>query len=867
MAESRAKTQKAFPPIGRGRSRRGQEETARRRSQQWAPTPSSNPPAVGHAPTRSQTAPLFREEDTAWEKRRGAGSQSHDGREGDMYHHHHMSQSSIGPETFSTAPPAPTLRAKRPGYDPTLSRKKSSKRKAEDIAREREVRAMSSAIPTLKRPATYSGSGPLRRDIRQIPNDLHRRRERPTSEISLPLPESIPEADDLSHQASFKIGIFAALSPRPTVKYVGNPRSVAGKQPVRAMPTVHQAIEEEDPASKKRINELADDLDAGGLRELMERDRRRRERRKEEDKIRLHRQLQRKANRQREEEAVRAAPRERSTARLNETRSRQPGGHSPPTIEGDAPGGVARESGPPPNPGAAVRDSFTDPGRRPVHHIRNPFEIESEVDLLHDHPFTTDEEEESAVPVRSVLRTVTPVDVQSVQKPSQATLSPPRSPVDRPTDGQSLSQGSFLGREITPEIPEHGRLDRRASDQSNSQQLNSWTNFFRRGGRPKTSTADRGRSTPSEFSNTSRESFARKQPRPIAAPRTFRRSDSAVPPRTMSKFREDLPDFPISPPDSRVQSPEVPLVHHAATASQTSSRQLRQSLSGTLDARSSATSSSNPTLDRPTLDRGLPGSRVHPPQCMDVDVTGHETSGGAAAVSQSLASVDSEASWLSGKPVKRSSGGAMGHQLHQSQSSLPKRMPGAYEPDDDDGPLLADDEYLSRLSPVSPQDRHDSVASVGRKASSTLIDLEREREQAGVPRIPAAPDETWHGSLGRQATIVSQASPARSREGLLNEYGDAPHGPSSSASSDSGDGTRLAEDPDSPDVEWQEAPILRARSVEYKGHVRRISAGSAKLLDIRRSSVQSSRSTPRSSLIAQVQSRAERRQSATTREL
>jgi hypothetical protein len=57
----------------------------------------------------------------------------------------------------------------------------------------------------------------------------------------------------------------------------------------------------------------------------------------------------------------------------------------------------------------------------------------------------------------------------------------------------------------------------------------------------------------------------------------------------------------------------------------------------------------------------------------------------------------------------------------------------------------------------------------------------------------------------------------------------------------------LAEDDDAgesfgaetPGVELQEAHILRARSVEYKGHARHISAGSARLLDIRRSSMQS----------------------------
>jgi len=44
-------------------------------------------------------------------------------------------------------------------------------------------------------------------------------------------------------------------------------------------------------------------------------------------------------------------------------------------------------------------------------------------------------------------------------------------------------------------------------------------------------------------------------------------------------------------------------------------------------------------------------------------------------------------------------------------------------------------------------------------------------------------------------------------------------------------------------MEYQASPVLRARSVEYgkggRGHAKHISAGSARLLDIRRSSVQS----------------------------
>lgn len=694
---------------------------------------------------------------------------------------------------------------------------------------------MSTPAPGLKRPSTYSGSGPLRRDTKQVPGHLNRRLHRPSSQVSLPLPETIQESEDFENQASFKIGILAALSPRPTLTYVANPRMSAGKQNAKIKPFIEQAIEEEDAASKRRIDDLADDLDAGGLRELMERDRRRHERKKVADKERLHWKLQRKADRQREEElrgrqitdplGVRVGPGLDGADR----RDRKP-------LDAQAETAGPRAAPAPSSPLEKVSDPFGDPESsrpRPVHHIRNPFEDEKDVDLLHD-PFAHEEDDDGPpVPVRSPLRTVARTEVKSSQQPSVATtVSPPTSPVQRPIDHQSLSQASGLAREITPDTQEHAQSARRASDQS-SQQLSSWTSFFRRGTRRKTSAADRGRITPSEFSNTSRESFARKQqPPPVVIPRTFRRSDSTgVPQRTMSKFREDLPEFPISPPDSRVQSPEAVMAPRTGMGQQTA-RQIRQSLSGTLDGRSVAASSSNPALDRGAAES-------QPSQAMDIDTVIGAPSGGG--VSQSLASVDSEGSWLSGKPVKRLSGG-LGHPLRQSQSSIPPQsLPGAFETEADD---IADDEYLNRLTP-GPGTRRDSTISAGRKASSTIIDLEREQQESPVPEVPPVPtnqshDETWHEGVGRQATVVRQPNRAKSREGLLKQFGEDSPGSAFLRSDSEGDDDEeeVGESPaaETDGAELREAPLLRARSVEYKAHARHISAGSARLLDIRRAS-------------------------------
>lgn len=820
-----------FATMARHHSKSDRDEKPRRLSKQ------RNSSQQGSVP-RSVTMPISSPRNDSRATRRAS----------DLYSHNHLSQSSIGPEEFSALPQSPpTLLAKPRGYDADNQRRKSSKRKAEDYAREREVRAMSSPDPTpgLKRPATYSGSGLLRRDTKQVPGKLNRRLHRPASEVSLPIPESIQEANDQSNQASFKIGIFAALSPRPTLTYVGNARPSLGKQPSRINASVQQAIEEEPASSRKRIDELADELDAGGLRELMERDQRRHERKRVADRDRLQRKLQRKADRQREEEI-----RGRSIlGASSHPPSNNAAVHGRSTRDGHAESSLAALEGRSPSPRTQAVDPFADPqlpAHRPIHAIRNPFDDEKDVDLTQD-PFNDDEDDGPPVPVRSPLRTVSPVEAPGRPQASHAmTFSPPTSPVQQPTERQSFSQISGLGREITPDMLQIKEGERRPSDQS-SQKLSSWTSFFKRGGQRKGSGFDRGRSTPSEFSNTSRESFVRKQQLPpVVVPRTFRRSDpSGVPQRTMSKFREDLPELPISPPDSRVQSPEA-MVAPQGKGEHIAGRQPRQSLSGTFDGRSVATSSSNPALDRPG-----PDSRLG--HIANVDVSSGALSG--MALSQSLASVDSEGSWLSGKPVKRLSGNMSQH-LRQSQSSLPPQsIPGAFENEEDD---LADDEYLSRLTP-GPSGRRDSIISSGRKASSTIIDLERERQHSPVPDVPpvrmdTAGDEAWHQGIGRQATVVHQPNRAKSTEGLLKNFGSETPRTSGRFNTDDEEEEeeRISPEVETPGGELQEAPILRARSVEYKKHGRHASAGSARLLDIRRSSMQSDAAAPRSPTIPQM---------------
>lgn len=705
-----------------------------------------------------------------------------------------MSQSSIGPENFSVTSQVPTLYARRQDYNPSVLRKKSSKRKAEDYARERELRAMSAPVPIPKprRPATYSGSGPLQRELVNVSGDFHR----PSSQVSLPVPESISEDEIARYQNSFKIGMFAALSPRPSVKYDSRNRNSVGKAPARMTP-LQQTVEEDDLSfSRRRIDDLADDLDSAGLRELMERDRKRREKKRETDRQKLQRKLQRRADKEQEEKTRRTRAEEfarTSSANLNEQRAA--------AIQAVSKGKNVELEDP-------FADSMAhDPDQPESRSIRNPFDDEKDIDVMNE-SFDPEDEVVSPVAVQSPERKAKPTEPKRASVPPQAAISPPSSPINKSTEDRNTSQLSFKREPVPAEVLAGLQRDRQDSDQS-APQAGSWTSFFKRGTRRKDSVTDRSRLTPSEFSNTSRESFSRKPPPQLnTSQRTFRKSGSGTPQRTMSRFREDLPELPLSPPDSRLQSPDVP---PASLPVNITGRGLAHSGSGHLDGRSVATTSSIPELDRVRGD-----SRVHSLLSGDSEAHGH-------ALSQSLASVDSEGSWLSGKPVKRFSGPMNAKYLE----SNPK-------PDEMEE-VLAEDEYLSRLSP-EPENRRQSAISSGRRPSSTLLDLKA--EQAGPTAKPAISKtaesgETWHAGLGRQPTVVRATNRAKSREGLLKDFQAADV--ENISSDEEGEGAGGDDD----------VQLMRARSVDYKkGHARNFSAGSAKVLDIKGGAVTSPPQSP-----------------------
>lgn len=731
------------------------------------------------------------------------------------YFQNTASLSSLQPDNFNAIPRFPTLVARRSVTESSLNRRKSSKRKADDLAREQEIKAMNSSIPVPKRPQSHS-SGLLARDSRNIPGGLNRNLERPLSEVSLPLPESVHSTMSvISDSHGFKVSAFDALSPRPTIRYFENPRNNIGTGNLGSSRTSTRrekqpVIPEEVTKPKKRIDELADDLDSSSLRELMERDRRRSDRHRRSEQERLQRRLQRRAEKQ--QQAAEAA--EKSVAEV-------------------AAGPLLKNTDSNTMSEAEVDLGIEKAGAASV--IKMPsleFEGEPGIRTTESRPFGRSGERlplgspfNDPIPERSPSHVDSPTPGEDVDEPvletakavrlSQASMSPPISPANQLHGPPSLSHLSEVASRSTSDIRERREMDRRDSDNS-SRVSSHWTSIFRRSGtRAKRESTDRGRAAPSEFSNTSRESFARQiESSRQLPPSAFTRippARSGTPVRTQSRFREDLPELP-TPPDSRLQSPEVGTANQLPRLLAVVAGQVMPGIPSSPDQ---------------------PLSDIHPAFREEVALSRHQSIksqsadiSSSALLSQSLASVDSEGSWLTGRPVKRSSQ-TLVNPLRESGSSLQQRLLELGASEEEIRNAENDIEYSGPLSPdpdeIAPREGRrrrqylDGGAGIG-------SDSEDENTLHSQPVATSQDEGKLHNAVGKQPMIVRQGARAKSREGLLNDFQAAEY----SAEEDSPIGQ-----PFEPTLARGNSFIHRATSIDLgKGHVRHISAGSAKLLNL-----------------------------------
>ena len=719
------------------------------------------------------------------------------------YYQNPTSLTSLQPENFSAFPLPPTLRAKKTTNDSTFLRRKSSKRKAEDQAREQEIKAMSSPIPIPKRPDSRGGTG-LRDSTRGF-NSSTRNLQRPISDVSLPIPESIKSTMSVVSDAhGFRVSALDALAPRPTIRYFESPRNKevgsVSFGPVRtATKRERQVLSSEDGFKpNQRIAHLADDLDAGSIRELMDRDHRRSERTRRAEQEKLQRKLQRKADSQR---ATDAASEERVDGPAKENIA--------PITQGNE--GIGLEGSAAPTAAAAA---FNDPSVRdqgtatPESWSKGPARQNMVLGSVSNGRVGIVAPDELNEPILETAKMV---------RLSQAGLSPTFSAKEADQEPSGLSLMADVGTWSPPGVQEH-ETGGRDSDTS-GRLSNNWASIFRRSGtRRRESPIDRGRLSPSEFSNTSRESVTRQ-----AAPSTFARippARSGTPVRTQSRFKEDLPEYPLSPPDSRMQSPEAS-EQHPPKRSDPRGPDASELIGRSVISDQQILEIHPAFRDEILLNRNQPGSYPSP------EIPS------SAILSQSLASVDSEGSWLTGRPIKRTSP-TFATPLRGSASSLQRsRDPGVSDDEIGDGRGEG-----SRVMPEFGESAIGDPTKTLRYLSGSggiggigVISGDSDDDMAFDPEPPMIPQDEgkWHRAVGKHPTIVRQGPTAKSREGLLDDFQAAEDSVDSSPSGDSPLGQPFEDQTTPP----ENSGIYRATSVDLgKGHARHMSAGSARLLDL-----------------------------------
>lgn len=643
-------------------------------------------------------------------------------------HDGHASRSTVGNDHPSILRNASMLKSKRPENGPAVLKKKLSKRKAYEIAREREIRLMASSPIDIPHRATHPGDN-LSVDTRRPPRAHSRRSDRHQSDLSLSLRDSSSSLSDFADSYTFKVNGLSAWTPRPVIRYVEAPRVPTAKSQktsegsTRKEKTPAVSVSEEAAYSKKRVDRLADDLDAGALRELLERDRRRKERKQIEDQEKLQRRLQRTAERQRLEAERDSASRVHRDGKEDSAQVQRgrPGAESQAetdrTGEDDASKPNEMTTGQSGDPaGSWLRDASKDARRN----VRESTESVNVIGNIDDSSIRE--------PKLGMRRSFAPSQEMGM---SRSTLHSP-----------SSSQVNGMGRESTSDLSRTVDSERRLSDHG-SGRMGTIGSIFRRGSsRLKRRYRERFHDRGSEFSNnTSHESFFKvptqsSGPPPYVPPKTFLHSGTIK--RSQSKFTEHFGDEPLSPPDSRLQSPDIP-----------------EEPADQLEEENKSAGHMGSQYPIPGSDVDLPdanGTRHH-------SWTGESMEGDAENVplSQSLASIDSEGSWMSGQFLRRISQ-RTNNPVRLSLSSSRRRVDeGSEGPKEDEVANSPNGEELVKFST-----HNDELP----RASHVVSEPDHDFDMAPAPA--AASEENWHDHVARRPVLVTPAIRPKSNEGILN---------------------------------------------------------------------------------------------------
>ncbi|TLS28434.1 hypothetical protein PpBr36_01376 [Pyricularia pennisetigena] len=658
----------------------------------------------------------------------------------------------------------PTLHPSKRDSGHLMSRKLTKRRKnSHDREREAELKAGRDFTPL--RPATdaWSSGRPVGKETQRVKSGLTRgppwERERYNSDVSLPRASSIHSSlSSDSEQVSYRVSALDSLAPKPTLRYSAHPRwghrhHSAGSAPAGAAPqrrVLGAQIPEAILKAHKRVDDLADDLNASDLRELMERDKRRRERKREREQEKIEKRLARRAERERQalEAGVPLPNLERGVL-----------GREALVTGADQTSAVVTSS--------RRRDTEDPPSESKGKRVAGRGEVSEGVI------------DEPPVPAQAFHRVDSiPAEPASPAKVPQERTVPPTSRDTSPkTKGFVRSKKSHSKSSLSEQNQSQNSSATLKVSESSFKGPMSWISIFKWGRKRNPG--------PSSFSNTSRDSMSTSQP-PSATtatnitfiPPVASGLASTVPKRTRSRFREDLPELPRSPHESEIQPPP--------------DRPLPPTVKELPDA-----------MPIPSAPIDIPKRRYDTPTSMLVDGASPEPQ-----QSMSLASIDSEASWLSGGRMRSN---RLSSQMKQrAHRSVEYGMPDP-ENNEDDSVGIADDEYLNRVAR-----RVSAADSLGWTRRGSTGDA--------VPSSDEDDGARWGSISGRKPSLTKPRSVDRikSREGLLNTV-------SSVNEEDYND--KEQDSPVSPSSIG--ADIHSATSVDLgKGNARRISAKSAILLDL-----------------------------------
>lgn len=701
----------------------------------------------------------------------------------------------------------PSLRAGQSISRTGTPKRSASRRGPEEHLREEQIRAMSASPISMGRYNGSSGDG-FHRQAKRSRDDPRKDLRSSHSNVSLQGAESILSSYTVpADRRRWDLGLVDALSPRPTIRHsfqqpisstaLGPNLLLASTIALGSRPGTRDDIDDGET-----IAQLADNLDSGTIRQLMERDQRRKDRRRmlEEDKAR--RRLERHAAKRAGESSPLTRRRTRSRSKLN-TKAEDA------SVIGLA---VSDEAGPsdPFRYQNAVRSGRVPRAVQAVEPPSNPF-----ADPVHQVAHAAlSPSAEGMSQVLSASAALIPIIFKTPNEQSLHTSEPnarysqtSMSTVDSPQGHPRNPYG--LNGVLEAENSDRVGSERRTSGAS-AKPVGPLAALFQR-----TRAGSRSTVPESSFSNTSRESMSR-QPIPLHlrdSPQPPRPLSSQAPSRagTRSKFREDLPESPVAAPDLRLHSPidsraYLPELPESATFSPRQLEKLPETVG--------------------TLPRDIPLPQA------PKDPYGFVPPLSGMVMSHSLASVDSEASWLSGKPSKR-----LSVSESMPQASLRDRSDtfnGSYE-----NLGVTDEEYFEKLN----HSRHPSQSNA-KKIRAVLADSDDEGvgpHEEGSRTTSGA--HVLHGEIARAPTVVHRQVRVQSNQGIFTEFGsDMPSSPVVDDEMDD-----YASSASSPN-RIESSPATDRTSATNFGatfgiqHARQGSRGSARLLNIpaRKDSIRSS---------------------------